>query len=220
MSGQISLKEAERKAFRTKYDDGLLDVFMGGILAIFAIAPYLSESMGDFWSSLVFLPIWALLYLTILLVRKHVVTPRVGAVKFSQRRKTRMLKFTVVMMIINAAGLILGLLAARYFGEPPEYIYTIAISLLLLTGFSAAAYYLDVPRYYVYGVLAWLTPLAGEWLWNQGFAAHHGFPVTFGILSGIMVLTGLVVFIRLLRENPLPGGETPSKNANHGQPTS
>jgi len=211
MTGQISLKEAERKAFRTKTDDGLWDVLLGCIFLMFAIAPYLSTTMGDFWSSVVFLPFWGLVYLTILLVRKYVVTPRVGTVKFGQRRKTRLMKLSLVLILVNAAALILGLVAAMTFGSVPGQIYPIFLGLILLLGFSAAAYFLDMPRLYLYGLLLWLSPLVGEWLWRQGYATHHGFPITFGITAGIMIIVGLVIFMRLLRDNPLPGEETPSE---------
>jgi len=56
MSSQISLKEAEQKVFKTAYNDGLWDIFLGCFFMIFVIAPYLSESLGDFWISVVFLP--------------------------------------------------------------------------------------------------------------------------------------------------------------------
>jgi hypothetical protein len=65
MSPQISLKEAERKVFKTTQNDGLWDIFLGCFLLIFVIAPYLSGTLGDLWSSVVFLPFWALVYLAI-----------------------------------------------------------------------------------------------------------------------------------------------------------
>lgn len=51
--------------------------------------------------------------------------------------------------------------------------------------------------------------MIGEWLWTQGYATHHGFPITFGISAGIMILVGLAVFVRLLRDNPVPTNEIP-----------
>lgn len=58
MSQQISLKEAERKAFRSKYNDGLWDILLGCFFLMFAVAPYLSPTLGDFWSSVAFVPFW------------------------------------------------------------------------------------------------------------------------------------------------------------------
>jgi hypothetical protein len=204
MSQQISLKEAERKVFRATYNDGLWDIFLGCFFLIFVIAPFLSPSLGDFWSSVVFLPFWGLVFLIIWLIRKYVVTPRVGFVKFGRARKTRLVKFTVVMLVINIMAFILGLIAAMNFGRIPGQMFSIIFGLMLLVGFSIAAYFLDFGRLYIYGLFVGVSPLVGEWLWTQGYATHHGFPITFGTSSGIMILFGLVIFVRLLRENPFP----------------
>jgi hypothetical protein len=204
MSQQISLKEAERKVFRATYNDGLWDIFLGCFFLIFVIAPFLSPSLGDFWSSVVFLPFWGLVFLIIWLIRKYVVTPRVGFVKFGRARKTRLVKFTVVMLVINIMAFILGLIAAMNFGRIPGQMFSIIFGLILLVGFSIAAYFLDFGRLYIYGLFVGVSPLVGEWLWTQGYATHHGFPITFGTSSGIMILFGLVILVRLLRDNPFP----------------
>lgn len=219
MSEPISLKEAERKAFRTATDDGLWDILLGCFFLMFAIAPLLSEGLGDFWSSVVFLPFWGLVYGTIVLIRKHVVAPRVGSVKFGPQRKSRLVKFTVVMLVVNLVALILGILALLNMGAFPGQAYGVTLGLILLIGFSLAAYFLDYSRLYVYGLLVGLAPLAGEQLYSQGYAAHHGFPLVYGISAGIMILTGLVVFIRLLRRYPLPSEEMPAEGMENGQPT-
>lgn len=204
MSQQISLREAERKVFRTAYDDGLWDVFLGSFLLLFAVAPLLSPILGDFWSSAVFLPYWVLVFLAIRLVRKHVVARRVGVVRFGQARKARLRRFTLVMLLLNAAALILGLIVAPNFARVPGQMIAFAIGAMLLIGFSIAAYFLNIGRFYVYGLLVGLAPLVGEWLWTHGYAADHGFPVTFGVTAAIMILAGLAVFVRLLRDNPVP----------------
>jgi uncharacterized membrane protein YhdT len=211
VSQKISLKEAERKAFRTTLNDGLVDIFLGCFLLMFVIGLYLSDSLGDFWSSAVFLPFLALVYLAIWLVRRYVVTPRVGMVKFGQARKAKLAKFTVVMLVINVVAFILGSVAALTFGSVPGQMISILFGLILLMGFSIAAYFLDFSRLYIYGLLAGLSPLIGEWLWTHGYATHHGFPITFGTSSGIMILVGLAVFIRLLHNNPVPIQGIPSE---------
>jgi hypothetical protein len=211
VSQKISLKEAERKAFRTTLNDGLVDIFLGCFLLMFVIALYLSDSLGDFWSSAVFLPFLALVYLAIWLIRRYVVTPRIGMVKFGQARKAKLAKFTVVMLVINVVALILGSVAALSFGSVPGQMISILFGLILLMGFSIAAYFLHFNRLYIYGLLVGLSPLIGEWLWTHGYATHHGFPITFGTSSGIMILVGLAVFIRLLHNNPVPIQGIPSE---------
>jgi hypothetical protein len=211
VSQKISLKEAERKAFRTTLNDGLVDIFLGCFLLMFVIGLYLSDSLGDFWSSAVFLPFLALVYLAIWLIRRYVVTPRIGMVKFGQARKAKLAKFTVVMLVINVVALILGSVAALSFGSVPGQMISILFGLILLMGFSIAAYFLHFNRLYIYGLLVGLSPLIGEWLWTHGYATHHGFPITFGTSSGIMILVGLAVFIRLLHNNPVPIEGIPSE---------
>jgi hypothetical protein len=211
VSQKISLKEAERKAFRTTLNDGLVDIFLGCFLLMFVIGPYLSDSLGDFWASAVFLPFLALVYLAIWLIRRYVVTPRIGMVKFGQARKATLAKFTVVMLVIYVVALILGSVAALSFGSVPGQMISILFGLILLMGFSIAAYFLDFNRLYIYGLLVGLSPLIGEWLWTHGYATHHGFPITFGTSSGIMILVGLAVFIRLLHNNPVPIEGIPSE---------
>jgi hypothetical protein len=213
MSQQISLKEAERKAFRATYNHGLWDIFLGCFFLMFVIGPYLSPSLGDFWSSVVFLPFWGLVFLVIRVIRKHVVTPRVGVVKFGLARKAKLAKFTVVMLVVNVIAFILGLVAAMSFGKVPGQIHTIIFGMILLIGFSIAAYFLDFSRLYIYGLMVGLSPLAGEWLWAHGYATHHGFPITFGTAAGIMILVGLTVFVRLLHDNPVPTEGIPSGEA-------
>jgi hypothetical protein len=213
MSQKISLKEAERKAFRATYNDGLWDILLGCVFLMFVIAPFLSPSLGDYWSSVVFLPFWGLVFLGIRLIRKHVVTPRVGVVNFGLSRKTKLAKFTVVMLAVNVIAFILGLFAALSFGKVPGQIYSIILGMMLLIGFSIAAYFLDFNRLYIYGLLVGFSPLVGEWLWTQGYATHHGFPITFGTAAGIMILVGLSVFVRLLRDHPVPREGIPFEEA-------
>lgn len=65
MSQPFSMKEAERKVFRTVANDRLWGLLLGSFFLMFAIAPLLSVHIGDFWSSAVFLPVWGALYLVI-----------------------------------------------------------------------------------------------------------------------------------------------------------
>jgi hypothetical protein len=208
MSQRISLKDAERKVFQSTFADGLWDVFLGCWFPMqLAIAPFLSVSMGDFWSSAVFLPFWGAIYLVIWLVRKKVVKPRIGMVEFGAARKSRLKRFSLTLLIVNVIAFILGIIAFLGFRSLPVVGPPIAMGLTLLIGFSAAAYFLDFPRLYVYGLLGALAPLIGEWLYQNAGASHHGFPIVFGTLGGVMILTGLVTFVRFLQNNPLPAGD-------------
>jgi hypothetical protein len=202
MSQPNSLQEAERKVFRTVYQDGLWDLFLGCFALLFAVAPLLSVSLGDFWSSAVFVPFWGLVALAIWLVRKHVVAPRMGVVKLGPARKRQLRRSSMVMVVVNVVALVLGIVFAWRSTVPGQEV-SITFGLVPLVG-SIAAYLLDFRRLYVYSLLLCLSPLIGEWLYAQHSVPHHGFPLTFGITAGIMMLTGLAIFVRFLRDNPLP----------------
>jgi hypothetical protein len=212
MSKPISLREAEQKAFRMRYDDGLWDIVLGCVFLMFPIAIALTPSLGDFWSSVAMLPLWALVWLGVWLVRKHIVNPRIGTMRPGPTRVAKLAKLKVVMLVANVGALILGLVVALNFRTIPGQVTGIIFGMMLLVGFSLAAYFLGFSRLYVYGLLLGLCPPVGEWLWAHGVVAHHGFPATFGTAAGVMILVGLVIFLRLVHDNPahpesLPSGE-------------
>jgi len=209
MQTPISLKSAERKAFQTTFADGLWDVLLGCFVLEFALAPLLSTPLGDFWSSAIFLPFWSLVYLAIWLVRKHVVAPRLGQVRFGPARRQKLRRFTLLMLSVNSLALIVGIWAFLTLTPSPAVqaggrspLFPIVLSVFMLVGFSLAGYLLDYPRLYLYGLLLFAAPYVGEWLSGQYGASHHGFPVVFGLASGAMIITGLVTFIRFLKDNP------------------
>jgi MFS family permease len=209
MSEKISLKQAERKAFQLSFADGLWDVLIGCFVLMFAIAPLLSERLGDFWSSMIFLPFWGLVYLAIWLVRRHIVSPRLGKVTYSKSRQQKLRRFSLVMVITNSVLLILGLIVlvvvSRTSGGLAEGRYSLVpavLGFMLLLAFSLGAYLLDYPRLYVYGLLLFIAPILGEWLYQNQGVAHHGWPLVFGVAGGIIILVGIVTFATFLHNNP------------------
>ena len=202
MHSPVSLKSAERRAFQSTFADGLWDVFIGFFALEFAIAPLLSKSMGDFWSSAVFLPVFGVVYLIIRLVRKYVVAPRIGTVSFGKTRRQKLEKFSLIMLIANIVMFVLGIIVALNFRRFPGFGIASLLGLFLLVAFSAAAYVLDYTRLYIYGLMLFVAAPVGEWLYTNHGASHHGYPIVFGFSAGVMILTGLVLFIRLLKNNP------------------
>jgi hypothetical protein len=194
------LKAAERHAFRAVADTGVWDVFIAGVLAMFAIAPLLSGKLGDFWASAIFIPVWAAMYVALLFVRKRFLVPRVGQVRYGPYRKARLKRFTLVMLIVNVVALVVGATGFVLFERiTGDMVYPATLAFTLLVGFSAAAYLLDVPRLFLYGVLLAGAPMVGEWLWRQGHVSHHGFPVMFGSAAAIIALVGLTKLVVIIR---------------------
>ena len=205
MSERIDLKEADRRVFTASFEDGLVDIFLSCFVLMFVLAPLLSVYIGDFWSSAIFLPFWGVIYLVIRWVRKNVIKPRSGVVKYGPMRRKKMTLFTGIMLALNVIFLILGMFA--FFSFIPGrsgWAVTIPFSLMLLVSFSLAGYFLAVTRFYVYGLMLAGGFFLGEWLYQTYGVSHHGIPLVFGISAGIIFLTGLVKFFKFLRDNPLP----------------
>lgn len=198
------LNAVERDAFRATADDGLWDLLIASVVAMFAIAPLLSGSLGDFWSSAVFLPVYVAVYLAIRLVRERFVAPRVGVVEYGPERKERLTRFGAVLLALNVIAVTLGGIAFLMFDSSvvDPIVFPIVLSLIVLAGSSLAAWQLGIPRLFLYGVMLALGPLIGEWLWRQGSVSHHGFPLVFGIAAAVIAVSGLVRFARVTRERP------------------
>ena len=215
MSHETNLKEADRKIFKTSLDDGLLDIFLAGFVLMFAVAPFLSRYLGDFWSSAIFLPFLGALYLLLRWLRVHVVNPRIGTVKYGLVRRKKITAFTIVMLVLNTAFLILGMLA---FTIPSDsgWRFILPFGAMVLILFSLAGYFLDLNRLYVYGLMLALAAPVGEWLYQNFGASHHGYPVTYGFSALVILLVGLVKFITLVRNNPLPPEDLSLLETNNG----
>lgn len=209
MSNHISLKEAERHVFRAAFRDGLLDIMIGCLFLQLAVAPFLTDSLGDFWSSAVFLPLWLALILAYGWLRKHVLSPRLGSVKLGRARQTRMKRLNILLGLILLVALIIGVASFLSFDVTQGWMIAALFGFILLVLFGVAAYYLESRRLLVYGVCNLFAPLIGEWLYENKAVPHHGWPVSFGVMSAITIVTGLVIFLRLLRSNPIPPLEHP-----------
>jgi hypothetical protein len=204
MSQGISLQDAERKVFISTFGDGLLDIFLGAVFSQFAITPFLSDRFGDLWNAALFIPVWGILFLLLWGVRKVIVRPRVGNVEFSLQRKLKLKQFNVIMLIAGIASLGAAMFSTMHFENLPGWLHTLQFGAIMLIGLSLAGFLLDLNRLYFYGVLLASAPPVGEWLYASYGASHHGFPITFGIASGIMICHGLYLFVRLILENPIP----------------
>jgi hypothetical protein len=199
MMAFVDLRQAERRAFRTAYDDGLWDVMLAGIVAMLAIGPLLSTELGlgDFWSSAAFIPVWLGGYLVIRLVRRRLLIPRVGEIRVAEDRRRRLRTASLILLAVNLVAFGGGL-AFWILGPAAGWAVPIVLGLTVLLICSVMGYSFDMPRLYLYGFMLAVAPLVGEWLWREGYAAHHGWPVTFGLAAVLIAAFGIVRFARVL----------------------
>jgi hypothetical protein len=202
MANSPSLRILERDLFKASIQDGILDIQLGLLLLMFVLPIYLSPFLGDFWSSVVFLPAWFAVLIGFRVYRRSVVQPRVGKIQYGKYRTKRLKRFNIIILVVNLIALGIGILSFFQTKVLSGWAVSARFSIIMLIGFSLAGFMLEVPRIYVYGILIAAAPLMGEYLYqNHGFS-HHGLPAVFGFLSASITITGLVILVRLLRKYP------------------
>ena len=209
MSRTISLKELERKAFTSTFQDGLWDLFLGLQLLAWGLAPLLEEivPLSDWWVAVLTAPLM-LVYLTIFAAKKYITAPRIGRVKFGSKRKAKVKGVVAMTFVILLLGLFVG---ALWWGGTktglPEWVAGIPLPpviwmVLLITGFSSAAYFLDFSRLYLYGVL-YAISLPTRIILKQNPDLGSVSLIAYFVSGSVMVLVGAILFIRFLHNYPL-----------------
>lgn len=201
-------RDIETQAFKAAKDDGLWDVLLGSFVGMFAVGPLLSRTMGDFWSAALFLPVWLAVYLATRLLRERVLRPRIGSIEIGAERRRSLTRASTILLAVNVVALLGGVLALVGFGSEwlgiDELVYPVGLGLVALIGGVAAAWTTRIWRFAAYGLMLAVAPIIGEWLWQNGYASHHGYPVTFGASTVVILAVGIARFTWLLRSHPLP----------------
>lgn len=199
----MNLKELEKKAYRSVFQDGLWDVFTGFLMGQFAVAPLLGDlGFSDFWSSAIWSVVVLAVLAVIMLLKKYIVAPRLGTVKFKKTIKSR---YTVVLGLLNVFLLVGALVAAFYIKLAKlnvDWLMPFTFIFAVLASFGAVAWLFNQPRFFLYGIFCALAFAGGELLYRYAGIRHHGFPVTFGITSFLITLTGIMLFIAFIRKYP------------------
>ena len=211
MATTLDLKSLEKKAFRSMHQDGLLDINMGGTVASFAVLEYhqASEAFPLMQFSL-FLA--GLLASTIIfwVGKKFITVPRLGQVKFGPQRQRRA---RTLMMVLSGIVLLQVLIfigttvlwhnpqwAAKIgFGQATGDLgrLTVAIVGALFVGpsLTLVAFFTDFLRGYYIAFIISLGVFSLIWFDNPIYMIAAGL---------IVIIPGVILFIRFLRQYPLP----------------
>lgn len=109
MTEKLDLKEIEKRAFRSTYQDGLLDIQYGLIVAFMSIFIYRPEAgyspLNIFLSTGCFL----LSGILFLVAKRFITLPRMGMVKFGEQRhkKARHLAIVLAIFVLFQVGLVI-----------------------------------------------------------------------------------------------------------------
>lgn len=210
MKEPIELKELEKKAYRSTFQDGLWDIFMGMILLNLGVGPLFIWlfNLPEILNTIIFSLGWNILaFLIFYLGKKYITIPRIGFVKFGPKRKAKTTKLKIFLFSVFIVNLILIILP---FSGITDYIHIERLFLIILLGlgmftfpFCVIAYFLDFTRLYFYAFSAGIGFILAEILrLIVGNPFENIF--TFGGIGGIIVVIGIYYFILFLKKYPLP----------------
>jgi len=207
MSTQVDLKQLEKNAFKSNFQDGLWDIYLGVLLLQMGLWSLLDGyPLSEFWEIVILLGTVSVTLAAFIVMKKYVIMPRMGVASFSTERKRKKRKVTVVLSL--SVGMGIGMyVAAMIFGNGSnpagEYSWLIPAGLFFLSSvivFSLMAYYLDYTRAYLYG---WLYGLS--FVLNIALAEMVGisWPLFTFLSAAIMIGIGLVLFVRFMISHPI-----------------
>jgi hypothetical protein len=211
MSTQLDLKEIERKAFRSTYEDGLWDIYFGLIVICMSIFIYRPASGYSPMNIILALLAMFVAYSLFWAAKKYITVPRMGQVRFGDiRRKKKTTMAMFLSFVVLAQLIILGLTTlgwlnpdvgagVNHFLKSQDLMdLTVALigSLFVVVGITLTAYFSDFPRGYFIAAMMALAVFLMIYL-NQ--------PVYPILIGALMIIPGAVLFFRFLKKYPLPG---------------
>jgi hypothetical protein len=212
MSELINLREIEKKAWKSFFQDGIWDITFGLILLAFSVGAFMDTlGISNGVRMATYIGVELIAFAWMIIARKYITVPRLGQVKFSNRRRKKRLWVSVLLGLSVLAGLIVYYLTARNSAtliSPQTMPIIWAINCIIV--FGGMAYFLDFDRMYLIGLLYALTVPFDQYVLTRLSDADLSYLAFF--IPGLIVLAmGLIIFIRFLKQYPAP-----QKEANDG----
>lgn len=207
MSTTLSPKELERKAFRSTFQDGIWDIYLGLLLLLMGVSTALTRitELRENQLVLIMLISAVVIMAVFFLGKKYITAPRLGRAKFGEERKVKMKKVRLALSLSALLGLVLffghGFIRDSVGGLPGWVIPLGLFGFSAVTVFSVGAYYLDFSRAYYFGWCYALAFPVGIFLQEY---TQWGLAISYLVFSSIIIIPGIVLFFRFLREYPIP----------------
>jgi MFS family permease len=217
MTTNMNLKQIERKAWTSFFQDGLLDILMGlALLAVGIPAVLPSIFTSELWQNAGAAVLMVLALLFYWAGKRFITVPRLGRAKFSQARKSRQTKAAVIYAISMVVGVIVFLMVMlELSSSPPGWVQRLGVRGFLAVGIGAwmlliiglGSYFTDFTRGYVIAAL-YVLAFSGTVLVSN--------PIMFIIAGALAVVMGVVVLVRFTREYPRPAEHSSAQPALDG----
>jgi hypothetical protein len=205
MSQRLDLKALERRAFRSTFQDGLWDIWLGLVFLMFAVSPLLEEAgVSRTTTMILWIGVDVVAFLILWLGKKYVTIPRLGLVRFGLQRQAKLRRLRLVLAVSGLVVLI-ATLALNAGEKPGEAVVLGAFAAIIIAVFGLMAYSMDFDRLYVYAVALALSLPVGEVLREHAGLPDAGY--AYFVTAGLIIAIGIIHFTRFLRDYPLPAQE-------------
>ncbi len=210
MNTQLDLKEIERKAFLTTYQDGLWDLLFGLIVICMSFSFYRPANGYSPLNIVMFSCSMVLANVLFWVGKKFITLPRMGQVKFGARRRKRVLTMFIVLSVVVLVQVALFSFQLAAWANPElgaklkEFLpKSDAIGRLIVASIGAlmvgpsiilVAYFTDFPRGYYIAIMMSLAVFLMIYI-NKPL-----YPILIGAL---ILIPGIVLFVRFLKRYPL-----------------
>jgi MFS family permease len=216
MAQEISLRQIERKAWTSYFDDGLFDILLGFVLLLPAVSDlFLDVLPSRLWEYGIYAILVGLACLAFWGGKRYITVPRLGRVEFGSWRRARRRKTAVILAIQIIAGMIVMGVLVVTLGRPslagPTFarraLLSAAVGLWVMVGVGLVSYFMDFTRGYLIAVF---------YAVGFGGAELLGNAMMFVLAAAVTIAMGLVVFVRFLREYPVPEEGPSSERSRDG----
>lgn len=186
----VDLGQLERTAWRSYHKDGLMEIAFGTLLLVV----FAGSAADQFrWFA------YALLLLVgpaLALAKRMVTAPRMGSVEFGEARKARKRRVVLAIALLVAATM---LVPVAFGGDDWLHAHfafmSVALGVWVFAAFAAIAFWLQLTRMYVVGVL-----YGGAFTLTELLDS----PLPFLVAGTVVALYGTVQLVRFLRRHPRP----------------
>jgi len=191
------LRQVERKAWLSYHQDGLMEIAFG-LLLLFVFAGSMADRFH--WVAIVLL---LLVGPALALAKRFVTAPRMGSVRFGPARMARKRRVVLVIAILVAATMLVPLIGRgdQWLRDHGTFV-SVALGVWVFAAFAAVAYWLQLVRMYVVGLLFGSAFTLAELLDT---------PVPFLVAGAAVALFGTVRLVGFVRQYPLPTADNGSR---------
>jgi len=214
----IRLQDIERHSWRMTNKDGLLDIVFGFMLLGACISSLVGMWETPDWLRMLSLSVIQFGGVGFMIwMRRRVVAPRIGHVKFAAKRikRLRFLRIILAICVMTTVLLVVATsLSGRFgyslFGKGGAWSVWGILTAVVMIPIAAIAVVLDYPRLLFYGSLFVIVEFFLLVIGLEDFTAYAG-TILYGASSLLSFSIGIPIFARFVRSVPRvtvddPGG--------------